>query len=632
MPSDEHLEALKKKLYERAPRGVFTVRRSKLNNPYTGERATFSSSLAIPPRRSFIAIGLILSLIFFVAAVGYGAYSLFFAPQYVSTSDVTLTVDGPAEISGGDIATFNVSIANNNAVPLSSAVLIVEYPAGTKDAESGSQDLSRERIPLDTINPGEAINRSLRALMFGSGTASSSVHVALEYRLPQSNALYVKEQSFLLAFASPPVDVVLKLPEEIPSNQDMALTVSVISRAKKMLHNVGLMVQYPPGFQFIGADPTPTASSAFWKIGDLAPGDERTITINGSLEGQHEEVKGFHVTVGESDPRGSGRIVTVYSALFEKVNIARPALALSTAISGERTETVTVLPLKDVLFSINWENTLAVAVTNARIVATFTGAEIDPASVRSGKGYYNSRENTITWDATQEKSLASIPAGARGSVQGSFKLKQTSSESPIVTLKVLATATRVSEGFENEPVFSDITRTVRFITSAGLATDSYYSVGPFANSGPIPPRVDQKTSYTVTWALSNSLNKITEASVQTTLPLYVEWEGETSPDTETLKFNPTSRTVLWSAGTLESNTGLSPDGVPRSVSFKVSITPSVSHIGQALSLTGPSEFNGIDSFTSQAIKTSRPAVTTKITKDPQYRNGSETVRSGDVTP
>ena len=632
MPSDEHLEALKKKLYERGPRRSFSLRRSKLTNPYTGERRSWKPPLPLSPHRSLVGVGLTLSLLFFLAALGYAGYALLYAPQYVSTSDVMLSIDGPAEISGGDVATFNIAIANNNAVPLGSATLIVEYPAGTKDATSGTQELLRERIPLDTINAGEALNKTVRALVFGSLLASSSVSASLEYRLPNSSALYVKEERFPLVFAAPPVDIVFKLPTEITSNQDMSFSVHIISRAQKELHNVGLSLQYPPGFQYLGAEPVPSSDNSFWRIGSLSAGDERVITISGVLEGQHEDVKGFHVTVGEIDPRSTSRIATVYHALFEKVPIARPALALGAAIAGEPTETVTVSPLKDIATVISWENTLAVPITNARIVVTFSGATIDPASVRATNGYYNSRDNMITWDASQEKSLASIGPGGRGTVRFSFKLKQTNEENPTVTLKAVASGTRVSEGFANEPVYSDIARIVRFVTMVGLSADAYYSVGPINNEGPLPPLVDQKTSYTITWALSNSLNQITDAVVQATLPIYVSWEDVTSPDTETVRYNPTTRTVLWSVGTLNSGVGVAPDGVPRAASFKVSVTPSISQIGQALPLSSTVSFSGIDSFTKQTLSVTRPAVSTKIAKDPQYRTGLESVRSGPPTP
>jgi len=632
MPSDEHLEALKKRLYERGSRRSFTIRRSKLNNPYTGERRAWKEALTLSPKHSFVGVGLIISLLFFITAIGYAGYTLFYAPNFVSTSDVTLSIDGPAEISGGDVATFNIAVANNNTSALSGVTLIIEYPPGSKDATNGVQEVSRERIDIGSINSGEALNKSVRALLFGSELASSSIHASLEYHLPSSNAVYVKEESFPLTFAAPPIDIVFKLPPEITSNQDMSFTIHVTSRAQKKLYNVGLVLQYPPGFQYLGADPLPSSATTFWKIGDLSPGDERTITINGVLEGQHEDIKGFHVTVGEIDPRSSSRIITVYHALFEKVNIARPALALMSAISGESSETVTATPLKDVAATISWENTLPIPITNARVVVTFAGAPVDPSSVHATNGYYNSRDNTITWDATQEKRLASVGPSSRGTVVFNFKLLQSSEENPVVKLTAVMSGTRVSEGFANEPVYSEISRMVRFVTMVGLSTDAYYSVGPLQNSGPLPPLVDQKTTYTITWALSNSLNKITDATVEATLPIYVSWEEEAHPDVETIRYNPTTRTVLWSVGALESGTGIAPDGIPRSVSFKVSVTPSISQIGQALSLTNMSHFKGIDSFTSQAVSLDRPAVSTKISKDPQYRSGLESVRGGETSP
>ena len=44
--------------------------------------------------------------------------------------------------------------------------------------------------------------------------------------------------------------------------------------------------------------------------------------------------------------------------------------------------------------------------------------------------------------------------------------------------------------------------------------------GTFTNTGPIPPKAEAETTYTVTWAVTNPLNNLTDVRVSAILPSY----------------------------------------------------------------------------------------------------------------
>lgn len=623
MPGEDHLDALKKKLYERG-KATTHVRRAKLFNRYTEEKRAWGvDTPRISRPASLIPIILIFSAIFFVVAVGYAAYTLFLAPTFVSTSDVQFTISGPTSVSGGEALTLNIAIANNNEVALESVVLTVEYPPGSKDAATGQESLVRERISLGTIASGEALNKQVRALVFGSLEQEAEVRAFLEYRLPSSGALYEKEETFSLSFAAPPIDIVVDAPDEVSSNQSVEFTISVVSNTTKDLRALGLSVQYPPGFQFEEASPSPTAGESFWSFGTLPPGDERTVTIRGVLEGQHDEIKGFHVSAGVVDAARHSRLETLYHAVFTKMTLKRPYVSVTTRIGGSSDERVVVSPEENIGVSISLENSLSTSVTNGKLTVEFSGVPVDTATVRARNGFYDSLKNIIVWDAQMEKDLGELSPSDGTTLSFTFQplvSELLGRENPESVVRIRFEGTRVSDGFSNEPIRTSIERVIHFITTIGLSTDTLYSVGPLENTGPIPPVVAEKTSYTITWSLANSLNEMVDAGVQTVLPIYVEWEGDSAPATESLKFNEVSRAVIWDVGNIKSGTGIA-GTPPRSVSFKVSITPSESQVGRVVSLTGPTQFSGVDSFTGKQIQTTRPALTTNITKDPLYRIG-----------
>jgi hypothetical protein len=76
----------------------------------------------------------------------------------------------------------------------------------------------------------------------------------------------------------------------------------VASNATSPLQNVALEAQFPFGFTMRRADPPADVASRLWRFGDLAPGENKTVHITGSLEGADGDARVFHFLAGsESD-------------------------------------------------------------------------------------------------------------------------------------------------------------------------------------------------------------------------------------------------------------------------------------------------------------------------------------------
>ena len=70
-------------------------------------------------------------------------------------------------MAAGDVVPLQISIANQNSVPMESANLILNYPVGTKTSDEQARDLFEERIPLSNLLAGEAVNIPVSIVMFG---------------------------------------------------------------------------------------------------------------------------------------------------------------------------------------------------------------------------------------------------------------------------------------------------------------------------------------------------------------------------------------------------------------------------------------------------------------------------------
>jgi hypothetical protein len=121
--------------------------------------------------------------------------------------------------------------------------------------------------------------------------------------------------------------------------------------------------------------------------------------------------------------------------------------------------------------------------------------------------------------------------------------------------------------------------------------------------------VERNTTYTIVWSLTNTLNSASSVKVEGVLPGYVSWTGNTT-EGESIKFDPTTRRVVWDVGDVTAATGFSSS--PREAAFQISLVPSLSQREDSPVLLGGSVVTGVDRFNSASLRASAPVVTTKI--------------------
>jgi len=171
-------------------------------------------------------------------------------------------------------------------------------------------------------------------------------------------------------------------------------------------------------------------------------------------------------------------------------------------------------------------------------------------------------------------------------------------------LKVVSTAkitsSAVPEELEGLPVGSEDKLEVKIHTQFSFNGRGYYSDGLIQNSGPLPPRAGEKTTYSITWQLTNTTNDVENVKVTAVVPPNVEWTGTIYPQDANISFDANSGTISWDAGKVFAGTGiLTP---PKRVDFQLAFTPGLYHVGQVFSLISGASLSGTDSFTGMEIK------------------------------
>ncbi len=567
------------------------------------------------------------AFLFFIVAAIIGGYTLFGGRNFVSADNVNVLIEGPTSISGGEPLTLNVSVVNRNATNIENVDLIVEYPDGTKDSGNASIDLSRLKIPLGSIKSQSVAQKEISSIMFGEEGAMRNVKFRVEYQTENSNATFYKEKEYSVSISSSPVTVSIAGLEKVLGGQSSDFTVTVASNTTIPVRDVLVSLDYPFGFKVISSNPQPSYGNSVWKIGDLAPGTSRTIKLQATTEGQNDEERILRANVGIQSATNEREIATNIVSRDHSFTIEKPFLGLDVTLDGNRGD-ISANPGRAVRAEIIWTNNSADKITGARIEAKLSGNVLNKSSVIVDGGFYDSLTDTIVWEAGRTFGLDNIAPGENGRVNFSFSSTNASPGqsvlNPQMSVTVSAKGSRVDTTGVPQEITSAVTRSVKLLSNLTLSNRAVRSQGPLSNSGPIPPRAEQVTTYTIIWTVTNTSNNITGAKVTASLPPYVSWTGTVSPSDAQITYNDTGGTLVWNVGSIPRNTDT---GGGKQVSFQVSLRPSLNQVGSVPQLITNARITGTDSFTGVVIENSAPALSTRTSSDPLYKSGDEIVQN-----
>ena len=269
------------------------------------------------------------------------------------------------------------------------------------------------------------------------------------------------------------------------------------------------------------------------------------------------------------------------------------------------------------------------AINDATIQVKLSGKGLDRNQVSaSAGGFFRSFDNTVTWDKNSVPSLRNIEPGENGSV--GFTFSALPSSPPLlaqgrnmdIILGAKVTGTRIQSGAPQE-IKSEVSGLAKIGTNLVINGRTLYSIGPFANTGPVPPRVEKETTYTVVLNISNSFNDVADVVLATQLPPYVRWLGQVNPSTEQVSYDESTRTIFWNIPDMQAGVGYTSSS--KEAAFQISFLPSLSQVGMTPLLTGSLSVIGTDRFTASPIESEKPALTTRLSNDPSFRNGDDRV-------
>ncbi len=657
----EKIERLRRAMYSRSLSGKIKDRQRRPlgeHEPIVGEDFEEAqeqvSGSVVAPR----AIGLArttlwwllgAAIVFFIGAIGFFGYYFLMGGGSLAAApgNIGISISGPPRVEGGVPTELQIVVGNRNKVPLLLADLVITYPNGTRSPTDFATDLPGQRIPLGSIEAGGSRQGTVSAVLAGNEGEHANIKVELEYRIQGSSAIFVASSDYSIVFSTSPLSLAVEGNSEIISGQPVQVAVTVASNANTPVKNVLLNVQYPFGFKFASATPPPSsgalpAQAGLWQIGDLSPGQKRTITIQGSLSGERGDDRVFRFIAGTRRNTASTTIETTLAQNSFQVSISKPFLGLTISIGGVTRSNIIVSPGDNVAVRIAWQNNLPTAITDAVIVAKLSGFAIDGTTVHTTDGFYRSNDNIVLWDKTTGGgALSNLAPGAHGTVGFSFTMPSGDAlktiVNPVLNISINAAGKRISETGVPENLQASASQKIALASALELTARGLYYANPFGSVGPMPPKAGAETTYAMVFTVTNTTNKISGAKVSAHLPPYVRWVGIYSPSSERVTFNQIDGTITWDLGDVAPGVGLG-GTPPRQAAIAIGFTPSTSQIGQEPALLQNIQLWGIDSSKAAAEVEANPGavivpvvlrsvknVTTNIAGDPGFSAGNATV-------
>ncbi len=635
--SDDPMNSLEERLYSRENNfSAVTSSQSRLKKHDLGVRKDWGNEAPgfkkvfqdNTPHMPFLKKLFIFSVIFFLISVSVAGYVFFAGGNVISSSNVDISITGPVSVAGGEILPLEIKVTNQNNADLEAADLVIDYPEGTRQAEDMTVTLKRYREDLGTIIKGGSVTKKVQAVLFGQEGDVKDLNISVEYRVKGSNAILPKKKVYSVALSSSPVTMTVTSVKELNANQEAEFTVTVVSNASAVIQKLSLAADYPFGFTFSGSDPKPSWSNSYWRLGDLKPGVKRVVKVRGSIAGQDNEDRVFKFSVGTESATNDSAIGTNFLTATQTVAIKKPFIGTTFALDGDTDEIYAVRAGRTLRADLGLTNNIGAKMTDIKVAVKITGSIFDQSSVSLSNGFYRSFDKTIIWDQTLKSQLAVLNPDDQIALSFSLGILPESElrsiNSPEMTLVATITGKRLSEAGLSQEVSSSVVRKVRVPSSIGISTRSLYYSGPFVNTGPIPPKADNDTSYTIVWSLTNGSTDLSNVKVTATLPSYVKWLAVSAPNSEKILYNPVGGQVVWDVGDLSAGTGFSSS--PREVSFQVSLTPSINQVKTAPILITEATAKGEDNFADQTVTTiSREALTTELGTDISWKIGQGSV-------
>ncbi len=534
-----------------------------------------------------------------------------------------VTITPPSSIAVGVPFTVAVAAANDSAGTLTGGVIAIQLPQGVSFVGDGP-DTQVQEFPQGDLAAGAVATQTSTLIVTGNPDTLYALSAKFIFTTPQTpSTTYETDQAVSFSAGSSPVSLTYAAPTNIVSGQTFPFTVTYANDGSQPVADARITLAYPGTYTFAtSSQPVATGTydgtSNTWDLGTLAPGQSGSFTVTGTLVGP------AHAQYQLTGTVTTGLAGRDYPVNVQALNLALMPAPLSLDVALNGTSTYVASAGDQLTYTLTYTNNSTVTLSGVKITAALTGRMFDLASLQTA-GAFDSKTATVTWYAANTPALASLAPGQSGSVmlsittKNSFPIRLPSDKDYSLGITGTIMSPTVIPGAPGTSTVSVVTASNKVGGAMDLAANGTWL------SGPYPPKVDQPTSYTIDWEITNYSTDASGVTVSAYLQSGTAFLGAASSTetTSTPTYDPGTGLVTWTVPFVPAGTGIVDP--PMKAEFTVSNTPAVNQVGSDVTLLGQSTLTASDTWTGQSFDVQAGQITTALPNQPSLTNGARSV-------
>jgi len=458
--------------------------------------------------------------------LGVGLTGLwYYQRNYYSKEILKIEILGPEYTQAGEEIEYLVRYKNNGNVVLEEPELIFEYPRYSLPRDNEELRWTKK---VEDIYPGEEKSVKFRARLLGKENEIVTAQAWLSYQPKNLKARYESKTTFSTQIKFVPLTFEFDLPSKIETGQGLQFSLNYFSNFDCELSDLRIKIIYPDGFLFKDSSPQ-SLEKTEWEITSLFQASGGRIKVFGEIEGETGEQKVFR---GELGIYKEGEFIVLKEAA-QSIQIIEPAIYISQMVNNSPDY---IANPGDLLhYEIFFKNIGKKSFLKKFLLVRLEGEAFDLETLRSDKGESGPGDNSIIFDWKDVPKLSFLDAGEEGKVEFWIKVREedfnTEIKNPALIDKIIIS--------EAEKEFE-----IKVNSKLVILQKAYFQEEFFGNSGPLPPKVDETTTYTILWQVKNYWNDFNNVKVKAVLPNNVKPTGRTFPEDAKFTFDPGSREAI----------------------------------------------------------------------------------------
>ncbi len=575
----------------------------------------------IKPKKRSMLVGLIIffGLISAVSWLGIIFFSRFGAG---ASDNVKINILGSQKVTAGEVVQYEVKYKNSESFPLASSEIGLYFPKNF--ILSGSDPIlgDKNNLKIGTLAVGEEKSVKFTGKFFAPEGEKLQLQAVLTYKPSNFNSNFEKVGNLEVTIGGSVFDGSLDGPDKLTVGDTVTYKLTYKNKSNETLDKVAIDAVLPD--EFVIATSTPAiGKNNRWEIGKLEAGADGEAEIKGSFSSAAKGVKDVILKLGIIDKDGT------FLGLIEKkmtTEVVGGDLVMTVSANGAA-DAAGVRWGEPINYSIVYKNEGNAPLYNVTLRMNIAGVPkeqgrtiVNWASLNDANGGRVDGESVV-WTKNEIAGLAKIKPGEEKNIDFSLGIISKPQSPSYRDYKVDASLTAGIERAGNVSVKRKLQagKVTTFVLSDAVFTSQarYYDANNNAvGSGPIPPKVGEKTTVRVYWKITNSMHDLENLNIAGNLPDGVVFASP-SADAGTAELDSSLKKIVWSLNLMPASLGAV------SAQFDLAVTPNITNAGKVMDLLKSVEFTARDKSTGGTITILAGDETTALADDPFVTPGGK---------